>query len=168
MSWYPRHPRGQQAWFVTRNVKEMSREKDLEWVIHFQSCFIFSIYCLKAVGSGCGPSRVDPCGCSKFLRGIQLRGQEEGEGQPKVHACPPGMGWGFLECPGEPKPSYFWKYFILLCTVMGGKKEKNTLNWIKLNLIGSLKCILCWLKWDIFLYFRGGGGGFCPPFVHVD
>ena len=55
----------------------------------------------------------------------QLRGQEEGEGgQSKVHACPPkGEGQGGLECPHGPKPSYFRKYFILLCTVMGGKKE---------------------------------------------
>ena len=34
-------------------------------------------------------------------------------------------GRGSLECPRGPKPSYFRKYFILLCTVMGGKKEIN-------------------------------------------
>ena len=47
------------------------------------------------------------------LGGIQqLRGQDWGEGgQPKVHACPRGQ-----------KPSYFRKYFILLCNLMGGKK----------------------------------------------
>ena len=38
-------------------------------------------------------------------------------GQPKVHACPRG-----------PKPSFFRKYFIPMCTVMGGKKEIITLN----------------------------------------
>ena len=31
-----------------------------------------------------------------------------------------------------PKPSYFIKYFILMGTVMGGKKE-ITLNWIELS-----------------------------------
>ena len=30
---------------------------------------------------------------------------------------------GGLECPLGPKPSYFRKYFILLCSVMVGKKE---------------------------------------------
>ena len=30
---------------------------------------------------------------------------------------------GSLECPCGPKPSYFRKYFILLCSVMVGKKE---------------------------------------------
>ena len=33
-----------------------------------------------------------------------------------------------LECPRGPKPSFFRKYFIPLCTVMGGKKEIITLN----------------------------------------
>ena len=43
----------------------------------------------------------------------------------------PGGG-GSLECPRGPKPSYFRKYFILVCTVMGGKKEKKLLR-ITLN-----------------------------------
>ena len=45
---------------------------------------------------------------SLILGGIQqLRGQEEGGGS--------------LECPHGQKPSYF----TLLCTVMGGEKEKG-------------------------------------------
>ena len=44
--------------------------------------------------------------------------------------------------------SDFIKYFILLCTVMGGKKEIK-LNWTQLNwtddlnliVVGSLKCL---------------------------
>ena len=34
----------------------------------------------------------------------------------------PGAGVS-LECPCGPKPTYFRKYSILFCTVMGGKKE---------------------------------------------
>ena len=36
--------------FVTRNVKEMSRERHLQWARQFQSCFIFSVdYYVKKV-----------------------------------------------------------------------------------------------------------------------
>ena len=58
------------------------------------------------------------------LGGIQqLRGQEEGEGgSAKIPRLSTRVG-GSLECPRGLKPSYFIKYFILLCTVMGGKKE---------------------------------------------
>ena len=80
-------------------------------------------------------------------------------------------GGGSLECPRGPKPSYFRKYFILLCSVMGGKTEIK-LHWIELNSIElnwfifyshwKLKVcefthVLCWLKWDTFWNFRGEG-----------
>ena len=43
-------------------------------------------------------------------------------------------GGGSLECPRGPKPSYFRKYFILLCSVMDGKKGIKW-HWIELNSI---------------------------------
>ena len=59
------------------------------------------------------------------MQGPGVRGKEEGEGgQPKVHACPP-RGGGSLECPRGPKPRYFRKHFVSLCTRMGGKNEMN-------------------------------------------
>ena len=63
----------------------------------------------------------------------QLRGQKEGEGgQPKVHACPPRGEGGSLECPRGPKPSYFKKHFVPLCTRMGEIKKINV-NSIELD-----------------------------------
>jgi hypothetical protein len=59
----------------------------------------------------------------------QLRGQEEGEGgSAKSPRLSTRGGGGSLECPRGPKPSFLRKYFIPLCTVMGGKKEIITLN----------------------------------------
>ena len=46
--------------------------------------------------------------------------------QPKVHSG--GGGGGSLEWPRGPKPSYFRKYFILLCTIMGGGKKEIKLH----------------------------------------
>ena len=54
----------------------------------------------------------------------QLRGQEEGEGgSAKSPRLSTQGGGGSLECPRGPKPRYFRKYFVLLCTRMGGKNE---------------------------------------------
>ena len=54
------------------------------------------------------------------LGGIQqLRGQEGGEGGSAKSPRLSTQGGGSLECPRGPKP----RYSMLLCTVMGGKKE---------------------------------------------
>ena len=68
--------------------------------------------------------------CTLALGAIQqLRGQEEGEGgSAKSPRLSTQGGGGSLECLRGPKPRYFRKHLVPLCTRMGGKKEMKKLK----------------------------------------